>query len=71
MSDKMRPQVDTAFEMTGIRPEARCEALDSILGTVIGRLFQKNRKLTEFAADLMEFGKDCNSGSLSYIRLPT
>jgi len=71
MNGKNRSHVDEAFEMTGIRPEVRCEALDSILGTVIGRLFQKNRKLTEFAADLMEFGEDCNSGSLSYIRLPT
>ncbi len=70
MKDTLRTHVDAAFEMTGIEPAVRCEALDSILGPIVNALFKRNREVSDFGNDLMEFGKDCNSGSLCYIRMP-
>ena len=70
MKDSLETHVEQAFEIAKIRPDVRCETLDSILGVVVNKLFRKNLGLSDFASDLVEFGGDCNSSSLSYIRMP-
>ncbi len=71
MNAVLKAQVNKAFDITGIESDVRCEALDSILETIVNALFRKGRRLSDFSSDLTAFGEDCNSGSLGYIRIPS
>lgn len=71
MANRLQDDVERAYEITGILPKMRCEAIDSILGTVVSMLSRKNRRISDYKRDLVDFGEDCNTGSLCYIRMPT